>query len=120
VKAAVFLAFVLAVASAAGTSIAQTPEARPGDANQGATKAIRNVSGTVRTASADTVVVAGKDKGRDTEWTFAVEPVTNIRKGSKSITAADLRTGDAVQVRYTERDGKAMAQSILVRAPKTK
>ena len=40
---------------------------------------------------------------------------TNIRKGSKSIVASDLKAGDAVQVRYVERDGKAMAQSILVK-----
>jgi len=80
-------------------------------------KATRQVSGTVRSSSAETLVIGGRDKGKDAEWTFAVEPITNIRKGSKSITAADLKPGDAVQVRYVERDGKAMAQSILVKAP---
>jgi len=76
------------------------------------------VSGTVRSASADTVVVAGRDKGKDAEWTFAVEPVTNIRKGSKAIVAGDLRAGDPVYVRYVERDGKATAESIVVKAPR--
>ena len=78
----------------------------------------RNVSGTVRSATQETVVVAGQDKGKDAEWTFAVEPVTNIRKGTKSITAGDLKAGDSVQVRYLERDGKATAQSILVKGPR--
>jgi hypothetical protein len=81
-------------------------------------KVVRSVSGSVRTASNDAVVVVGRDKGRETEWTFAVEPTTNIRKGSKSIVAGDLKAGEAVQVRFSERDGKAVAESILVRSAK--
>lgn len=117
-KAAVFLAILLAAGAVTGPAIAQTSAPQGSDSKQDAKKATRNISGIVRASSADTVVVAGKDKGKDAEWTFAVEPVTNIRKGGKSITAGDLKAGDAVQVRYTERDGKAMAQSILVRTPK--
>jgi hypothetical protein len=83
-----------------------------------AKKATQNVSGTVRSSSNDAVVVTGRDKGKDAEWTFAVEPTTNIRKGSKSITAGDLKAGDAVQIRFVERDGKALADSILVKAAK--
>jgi hypothetical protein len=112
------LAVLLAVGAAPGPSVAQTTGTPASESKQEAKKAIRNISGTVRASSPDTVVVAGKDKGKDAEWTFAVDPVTNIRKGGKSITAGDLKAGDAVQVRYTERDGKAMAQSILVRTPK--
>ena len=81
-------------------------------------KATRNISGTVRSAGAEMVVVAGRDRGRDAEWTFAIEPTTNIRKGNKSIVAADLKPGDAVQVRYLERDGKARAEAILVKGPR--
>ena len=106
----------LAVALAVGsTAHAQAPSAPDKPA---AAKATRNVSGTIRSASPDTVVVAGRDKGKDAEWTFAVEPTTNIRKGSKSIVAGDLKSGDAVQVRFVERDGKSTAQSIIVKAPK--
>jgi len=76
----------------------------------------RSVSGTVKSSSAETVVVAGRSKGQDAEWTFAVEPTTNIRKGAKSIIAADLKAGDAVQVSYTEQDGKATARSIVVKS----
>jgi len=77
----------------------------------------KTANGTVKSASADSVVVAGKDKGKDAEWTFAVDPKTTIKKGGKAITAADIKTGDAVQVKYTEADGKAMAQSVMVKAP---
>ena len=77
-------------------------------------RAVRNISGTVQSAAKDTIVVTGREKGKDAEWTFAIDPMTHIRRGSKSIVAADLKPGDAVQVRYLERDGKAQAESILV------
>jgi hypothetical protein len=110
---ALVIGAVLAQAQTPGVPTVGKPADKPA-----ATKATRNVSGTVRSGSPETVVVAGRDKGRDTEWTFAVGPTTNIRKGSKSITAGDLKAGDAVQVRYLERDGKAVAESILVKAPR--
>jgi hypothetical protein len=78
----------------------------------------KSASGTVKSAAADSLVVAGKEKGKDAEWTFAVDPKTTIKKSGKSITAADVKAGDAVDVRYTEDGGKAMAQSVTVKAPK--
>jgi hypothetical protein len=120
VRTLVSLAIALAVTTmSAAFAVAQTTTPAPDrKADQPAATTTRNVSGTVRSASADTVVVAGREKGKDAEWTFAVEPTTNIRKGSKSITAGDLKPGDAAQVRFVERAGKAMASSILVRTPK--
>jgi len=106
---------VIAIAPAA-VAVAQTPATS--DKKAVAKKTTRSVSGTVRSAGGDAVVVSGRDKGKDAEWTFAVEATTNVRKGSKSIMAGDLKTGDAVQVRYVERDGRAMAESILVKAPR--
>ena len=119
----VFLALVLAVTVAtAGLAVAQTGTAAPTldkkKTEKPAPKATRNINGTVRSASADTVVVAGREKGKEAEWTFAVEPTTNVRKGSKSIMAGDLKPGDAVNVRFVERGGKAMAESIVVRTPR--
>jgi hypothetical protein len=79
--------------------------------------AAKTANGTVKSASADSVVVSGKDKGgKEAEWTFAVDPKTTIKKGGKAITAADIKAGDSVQVKYTEADGKAMAQSVTVRS----
>ena len=79
--------------------------------------ATKSASGTVKSASADSIVVAGKAKGKDEEWTFAVDPKTTIKKAGKSITAADIKPGDSAQVRYTEDAGKAVAQSITVKGP---
>ena len=54
-----------------------------------------------------------------TVWTFAVDPkTTKIRKAGKDITAAELAAGDPVNVRYHEHDGKNVADSVMVRAPK--
>ena len=70
--------------------------------------------------SASGIVVTGKVKGKDAEWTFAVDPKTKIRKGGKDITAADLAPGDSVNVRYRDDGGKHVAESVLVRAATAK
>ena len=110
VRILVALALALAL-GATGAAVAQTSV--PGSPSPKKPTS-RNVSGTVKSSSMETVVVAGRDKGKDAEWTFAVEPTTNIRKGGKSIIAGDLKPGDAVQVRFAEQGGKAMARSIVV------
>ena len=111
-KMLVALGLALALLGAAGFAAAQTPTS----GSTSAKKTVpRHVNGTVKSSSMEAVVVAGRDKGRDAEWTFAVEPTTNIRKGGKSIVAGDLKQGDAVQVRFTEQGGKAMARSIVVK-----
>ena len=113
----ILTSFAIAVAFALGYAAALPAEAAP-DAKASAKSQSRNVTGTVRSSSSETVVVAGRDKGKDNEWTFAVEPTTNIRKGSKAIIAADLKPGDAVQVRFVERNGKAHVESIRVEVRK--
>ena len=111
----------------AGFAIAQAPAPekkmeksgeKSGDMKKPAEKkkmAAKNANGTVKSASADSVVVAGKEKGKEAEWTFAVDAKTSIRKGGKSITAPDLKSGDAVHVRYSDAEGKAVAQSVTVK-----
>lgn len=79
--------------------------------------AAKSASGTLKSASADSIVVAGKAKGKEEEWTFALDAKTVIKKGGKSVTAADLKTGDSVQVKYMEDGGKAVAQSVTAKAP---
>lgn len=118
VSVAVALALIAGAAALIHAQTGDTPAAEKKADKMAAKKATRNVSGTVRSAASDAVVVGGRDKGKDAEWTFAIELTTNIRKGSKSIVAGDLKPGDAVQVRYFERDGKALAESILVKAPR--
>ncbi len=76
----------------------------------------KNATGRVTSASADRVVVAGKDTGKPAKWTFAIDPRTKIQKGGKDIPAADLKPGDTVDIWYSEVDGKARADAITVRA----
>ena len=78
-------------------------------------KKAKTAQGTVKSASGDSLVVAGKEKGKDAEWTFAVDSKTAIRKSGKSITAADVKPGDQVSVRYMDHDGKATAMAVQVK-----
>jgi hypothetical protein len=80
----------------------------------------KSASGTVKSASADSLVVGGKSKGKDEEWTFGVDAKTKISKGGKSITAADVKAGDSVQVKYTEDAGKMTASSVTVKSAPAK
>lgn len=79
----------------------------------------RTAAGTVKVASGDGVVVVGKSKGQDAEWTFGVDGKTKIKRGGKDVSVAELKPGDAVSVRYMEHDGKSMAQTITVTAKRT-
>ena len=79
----------------------------------------KTANGTVKSASANSIVVAGKAKGKDEEWTFGVDSKTSIKKGGKAIMAGDVKVGDSVQVKYMEQDGKAMAQSVMVKGAAT-
>ena len=116
----VALAFV---AGMSGIAAAQSTTPKSGDTTKSSDSmksgdkkmAAKNANGTVKSASADSIVVAGKDKGKDAEWTFGVDPSTKIKKGGKDVTAGDLKAGDSVHVRYGEKDGKMIAQAVTVR-----
>lgn len=115
----------------AGLAVAQTPAPAPATPAPATTpapaqkpaetkkssdmKKAKTAQGTVKSASGDSLVVAGKEKGKDAEWTFAVDSKTAIRKSGKSITAADVKPGDQVSVRYMDHDGKATAMAVQVK-----
>lgn len=82
--------------------------------------ATKTATGTVKSASPDSIVVAGKDKGKDAEWTFAVDGKTKVKKAGKDMMAKDLAPGDKVTVRYMDHDGKATAMNVNVSAGSTK
>jgi hypothetical protein len=135
----VLLVAVVFGIGAAGLAIAQTPSPaptpapapattpapaqKPGDTKQkpAEAKKTKNAQGIVKSASADSLVVAGKEKAqgakemKDAEWTFAVDSKTAIRKSGKAITAADLKPGDQVQVKYMDQAGKATAVTVQVK-----
>ena len=118
--AVAFVAGTTGFALAQGAQTAPAPKADDKDKKMGEKKmSTKSASGAVKSASADSVVVAGKEKGKDAEWTFAVDPKTKIKKGGKDVSTGDLKPGDSVQVRYMEHDGKTVAQSISVRSAST-
>lgn len=87
-------------------------------ADKGKKMTVHTASGTVKSATADSIVVSGKEKGKDAEWTFAVDDKTKVKKAGKDIVAKDLSAGDTVTVRYMDHDGKMTASSVTVRAPR--
>ena len=120
-KLIALLAGIAFTAGTVGFTAAQTPapaKAEEKKASPAADKkmaAPRTANGTVRSASGEGIVVAGKDKGKDAEWTFGVDAKTKITKAGKAITAKDLTAGDVVDVRYMDHEGKAVASAITVK-----
>lgn len=112
------LALSVAIAFAAGPAgeaVAQTTPPPVAEKKADDKKmSSKSASGTVKSAGPDTIVVAGKVKGKDAEWTFAVDAKTAIKKGSKAMTPGDVKPGDSVKVRYHEMDGKTIAHAVTV------
>jgi hypothetical protein len=130
--------FGTALAQATSTAPAQAPAAAPATTAPATTPApaqkpaeskqkpmeakAKKAQGMVKSASPGSVVVAGKEKVpgskemKDAEWTFAVDSKTAIRKSGKAVTAADLKAGDQVEVRYMDHSGKMTAVAIQIKA----
>lgn len=116
------VAFVFASAGLVG---AQTPppatktdDKKMEDKSSSMKKAPHHTAvGTVKTSAPDNIVVGGKSKGKDTEWTFALDDKTKIKKGGKDVTAKDLAAGDKVTVRYMDEGGKMTAMSVSASTP---
>jgi Domain of unknown function (DUF5666) len=111
-----------ATAPATTPAPAATPAQKPAESKQKPMEAkAKKAHGIVKSASADSVVVTGKEKiqgskeMKDTEWTFAVDSKTAIRKSGKAVTAADLKAGDQVEVRYMDHSGKMTAVAIQIK-----
>src|SRR5215475_8729564 len=111
-----------APAQAPATAPATTPAPaqKPAESKQKPMEAkAKKAQGVVKSASPDSVVVAGKEKGskemKDSEWTFAVDSKTAIRKSGKAVTTADLKAGDQVEVRYMDHGGKMTAVAIQIK-----
>src|SRR3989442_12401734 len=88
------VSLLIAVTFVAGTSgfaFAQTtapmPKAEDKKMDKSADKKMggkkmssKSASGAVKSASADTVVVAGQEKGKEPAWAFPVDPKTKVKK----------------------------------------
>ena len=108
--------------AAAGTATTTTDKKPAADTKMDkkdtSAKKTKTASGTVKSAAPDSIVVAGKDKGKDAEWTFAVDDKTKVKKAGKDTMAKDLAAGDKVTVRYMDHDGKATAMNVNVSGAK--
>ncbi len=114
----VMLAFVLGMAAPvlAQQTPATSAPAKPAEPAKPAAAKPKSATGTVKTASSDSLVVlVGKDKK---EMTFALDKDTKVTKGGKAATAADIAANDSATVGYTEKDGKMTAKTVAVK-PKT-
>jgi hypothetical protein len=74
--------------------------------------------GTVKTVGPDNIVVGGKSKGKEMEWTFGLNDKTKIKKAGKDVTAKDLAEGDKVTVRYMDEGGKMTAMNVTASTAK--
>jgi hypothetical protein len=101
-----------AAAQATSTTTDKKPAADTKMEKSAKKSSSKTASGTVKSASPDSIVVAGKEKGKDTEWTFAVDDKTKVKKAGKDSAAKDLAPGDKVTVRYMDHDGKATAMNV--------
>ena len=116
-----FVAFAFVVGTSAFVAAQTTaPAEKKADAPAAAKPVekkmpVKTANGTVKSTTADTIVVAGKDKGKDVEWTFTVNDKTQIKKAGKDVTAKDVAAGDGVNVRYMDHEGKSVASAINVR-----
>lgn len=112
------------LAGGLGVALAQSTQTAPPASEKKAEKAAdktdkmmaaRTAVGRVKSVSADSLVVMGKSKGQGAEWTFVLDAKTKIKKAGKDVTAANLKEGDGVQVRYMEHGGKNVAQTVMAR-----
>jgi hypothetical protein len=78
----------------------------------------KTAAGTVKSVSAESLVVASTEAGKEATWTFALDPTTRIARGGKDVAASDLKAGDSVQVLYTDAAGKSHAVAVTVRGGK--
>jgi hypothetical protein len=115
----VFLLGLAAPVLAQTTTAPAPPAPAPAPAQKAPAKAemkkvekAKSASGTVKSASADSLVLTAKDKK---DWTFALDKDTKITKAGKAATAADLAAEDTAMVTYTEADGKMHAKSVAAK-----
>jgi hypothetical protein len=108
--AAAFVAGLVAPVLAQGTAAPAKTQAKA--------KA-RSAIGTVKSVTADSLVVVTQNRDKtEKEWTFVLDKDTKVTKAGKAITATDLAAKDAVTVTFVEVDGKVTARTVAVKAVK--
>jgi ribosomal protein S1 len=90
------------------------PPAAPAAKAAAAKPATKSATGTVKSATAESLVVAVKNK----DMTFVLDKDTKITKAGKKAEAKDLAEKDAATVTYVEAEGKMTAKTVTVKAAK--
>ena len=113
-----FTAAILALACGVATpTLAQ--ETKSGNAKDSAAStrsaATRRVDGVVKSVQPDGFVVSGKEQNKERDWAFAITDKTMMKQGTKQAGPEALKPGVAVAVNYIEKDGKVIAQSVMVK-----
>ncbi len=98
----------------AGSTAAPAPSSSKPAKAAAKKPAVKSVSGTVKSAAPDSLVLVDK---KDKEWTFTLDKATKIRKANKTAEPKDLAEKDAATVSYTEADGKMHATAVTVKPP---
>ncbi|HZS32222.1 MAG TPA: hypothetical protein VFC42_02475 [Methylomirabilota bacterium] len=98
----------------AGSTPAPAPSASKPAKTAAKKPAVKSVSGMVKSAAPDSLVLVDK---KDKEWTFTLDKATKIRKANKTAEPKDLAEKDAATVSYTEADGKMHATAVTVKPP---
>jgi hypothetical protein len=95
---------------------AATAPAAPGKPAAAKKPVTKTVTGTVKSATADSLVLltTGKDK-KTKEWTFVLDHGTKIHKAAKALDAKALAEKDTARVSYKEAEGKMIATDVAVR-----
>jgi hypothetical protein len=79
------------------------------------------VTGTVKTAAPDSLVLVTMDKDKkEKEWAFVLDKDTTIKQGDKKVEAKDLKEKDTATVAYKEADGKMIATTVTLKPAKKK
>jgi len=79
----------------------------------------KSVTGAVKSASAESLMLVTKGKdGKTKDWSFVLGKDTKLMKAGKAIEAKDITDKDSATVAYTEAEGKMMAKTVTVTVPK--
>jgi len=98
-----------------GAALGAWGGSEPDPASPGAGAAAVTVRGVVTAVNDGAFSVEIQEGDRAAEMLVALDEKTVVLKQRKRIAGNEIRVGDPVTVRYTERDGRAIARHVWVR-----
>jgi ABC-type Fe3+-hydroxamate transport system substrate-binding protein len=78
---------------------------------------VLQVTGEVKTVDANSITVVKKRKEKVITVTAAFDSATVVEKDKVTKTVANIKVGDRVVVKYTSKDGKNIAKSVVIKPP---